>query len=72
MMVKKEKIAAIHPAFRYSPRLLALMECADRVLSKAAHFMCTAGVRLPRSRSDLSCHHVMTTWAIGGLTSSSG
>jgi hypothetical protein len=42
-MVVKKEMAAIHPAFSYSPGLLALMERADRVLSKAPHFTCIAG-----------------------------
>jgi len=49
----KVKIAAMHPDF------VSLMESADRVLSKASHFTCTAGARFARSRSDLSCHHLM-------------
>ena len=57
---EKVEIAPIHPDFS-----LSLMESADRVLSKAAHFSCTAGARFGRSRSDLSCHHFMIAQAIG-------
>jgi hypothetical protein len=58
MMVRRYRLQPYIRTFDETMSL-SLMECADRILSKAAHFPCTAGARFVRSRSDLSCHHVM-------------
>ena len=45
---------------------LSLMESADRLLIKATSLMLRVERRVCRSRSDLSCHHILIACAIGG------
>lgn len=45
---------------------LSLMESADRLLIKATSLTLPVAHRFCRSRSDLSCHHILIACAIGG------
>ena len=69
MEAEKVEIAVIEPDLDRGYPPLSLMEYADRALISEMHSKCEALSRMSWSRSDLSCHHVMITRAIGRFSS---